>query len=85
MLLLKIFLMLGSLYQNKNNMIEIDKEFLKFCEKLGKDSTFVQGAGGNISIKDGEYLYIKGSGKWISNAVNENIFAILLSKNQEID
>ena len=58
-------------------MIEIDKEFLKFCEKLGKDSTFVQGAGGNISIKDGEYLYIKGSGKWISNATNENIFAIL--------
>ena len=58
-------------------MIEIDKEFLRFCEKLGKDNTFVQGAGGNISIKDREYLYIKGSGKWISNAVNENIFAIL--------
>ena len=49
-------------------MIEIDKEFLKFCEKLGKDSTFVQGAGGNISIKDGEYLYIKETfGKTIGN------------------
>ena len=64
-------------------MINVDKKFLEFCEKLGRDSSFVQGAGGNVSIKDDKNLYVKGSGKWISNALKENIFAVLPLKESQ--
>jgi rhamnose utilization protein RhaD (predicted bifunctional aldolase and dehydrogenase) len=34
----------------------------------------VQGGGGNTSIKDGQNLWVKASGTWLSRAVDEDIF-----------
>ncbi len=42
--------------------------------KLGQDRLLVQGAGGNVSWKENERLWIKGSGTWLANALHENIF-----------
>ena len=42
--------------------------------RLGKDSSLVQGAGGNTSIKQGQTLWIKASGKWLSAAEDEDVF-----------
>lgn len=46
----------------------------QMCADLGKDPLLVQGAGGNISWKEQETLWIKGSGTWLANANNEDIF-----------
>lgn len=46
----------------------------QFCAELGKDQLLVQGAGGNVSWKDGNTLWVKGSGTWLANAEVENIF-----------
>jgi len=37
------------------------RQVLQFCSRIGSDSTLVQGAGGNISWKDGNILWIKAS------------------------
>jgi rhamnose utilization protein RhaD (predicted bifunctional aldolase and dehydrogenase) len=39
-------------------------ELIKISNRVGKDSTLVQGGGGNTSVKtaDGKYMYIKTSG-----------------------
>ena len=46
----------------------------QFCAELGQDHLLVQGAGGNVSWKDGDTLWIKGSGTWLANAKVANIF-----------
>lgn len=46
----------------------------QMCADLGKDPLLVQGAGGNVSWKEHETLWIKGSGTWLANANNEDIF-----------
>jgi rhamnose utilization protein RhaD (predicted bifunctional aldolase and dehydrogenase) len=46
----------------------------QFCADLGRDPLLVQGAGGNISWKDGDTLWVKGSGTWLANAKLDNIF-----------
>lgn len=46
----------------------------QLCANLGKDRLLVQGAGGNISWKEGGMLWVKGSGKWLANADREDIF-----------
>ena len=46
----------------------------QFCAELGQDRLLVQGAGGNVSWKDGDTLWIKGSGTWLANAKAANIF-----------
>jgi rhamnose utilization protein RhaD (predicted bifunctional aldolase and dehydrogenase) len=46
----------------------------QFCAELGQDSLLVQGAGGNVSWKDGDTLWIKGSGTWLANAKVTDIF-----------
>ncbi len=50
------------------------KEVIHMCHKLGLDSTLVQGAGGNVSWKDGGTLWIKASGTWLSDAQTKEIF-----------
>ena len=45
-----------------------------FCKKIGSNSLLVQGAGGNISWKEDDVLWIKASGMWLIDAVKENIF-----------
>jgi len=46
----------------------------EYCAKLGKDSLLVQGAGGNVSWKENDTLWIKASGTWLSEAENSDIF-----------
>lgn len=46
----------------------------QLCVDLGKDRLLVQGAGGNVSWKENGILWVKGSGTWLANANQENIF-----------
>jgi rhamnose utilization protein RhaD (predicted bifunctional aldolase and dehydrogenase) len=42
--------------------------------RLGRDMTLVQGAGGNTSLKEGDVLWVKASGAWLSEADKRDIF-----------
>lgn len=44
------------------------------CARLGKDPLLVQGAGGNVSWKEGDVLWVKASGTWLARAEQEEIF-----------
>lgn len=46
----------------------------RYCAKIGSDPLLVQGAGGNISWKSGEMLWVKASGTWLADAEGESIF-----------
>lgn len=46
----------------------------EYCLRIGSDPLLVQGAGGNVSWKDGDTLWIKASGVWLANAGQEDIF-----------
>jgi rhamnose utilization protein RhaD (predicted bifunctional aldolase and dehydrogenase) len=52
----------------------IKEKILEFCNKIGRDRLLVQGSGGNVSWKDGDTLWIKGSGEKISDAKIKDIF-----------
>lgn len=57
--------------------IRQDSEFLalrQLSATIGSDSSLVQGAGGNTSIKTGDVLWIKASGKWLQAAQREDLF-----------
>jgi rhamnose utilization protein RhaD (predicted bifunctional aldolase and dehydrogenase) len=41
---------------------------------VGSDLALVQGAGGNISLKNGDRLIVKASGTWMSRALASDIF-----------
>lgn len=41
--------------------------------RIGTDLSLVQGSGGNTSIKDGNVLWVKASGTWLSEAEEKNI------------
>lgn len=45
-----------------------------FCTKIGKNPLLVQGAGGNISWKEENTLWIKASGTALASANEKNIF-----------
>jgi NAD(P)-dependent dehydrogenase (short-subunit alcohol dehydrogenase family)/rhamnose utilization protein RhaD (predicted bifunctional aldolase and dehydrogenase) len=49
-------------------------ELIKISKAVGKDSTFVQGGGGNTSVKtsDGKYMYIKASGTALKDMNEQN-------------
>jgi len=56
--------------------LEENEEFIKFLEfskEVGLDSSMVQAAGGNTSIKLGDTMWVKASGKWLMNACSEEI------------
>ncbi|HKP23954.1 MAG TPA: class II aldolase/adducin family protein, partial [Dongiaceae bacterium] len=42
--------------------------------RVGRDMTLVQGAGGNTSVKEGDVLWVKASGAWLSEADKREIF-----------
>ncbi len=48
--------------------------FLEFSRQIGSDSMWIQGAGGNTSCKNDNTMWIKGSGKWLSDAITKDIF-----------
>jgi rhamnose utilization protein RhaD (predicted bifunctional aldolase and dehydrogenase) len=45
-----------------------------YCAKIGTDSMLVQGAGGNVSWKEGDTLWVKASGTWLADAKVKDIF-----------
>lgn len=47
------------------------------CTDLGADITLVQGAGGNVSFKQGNDFWIKASGTWLADANRSSIFVHL--------
>jgi rhamnose utilization protein RhaD (predicted bifunctional aldolase and dehydrogenase) len=47
---------------------------VNYCAAIGADSLLVQGAGGNASWKDGDTLWVKASGTWLSDAAEKDIF-----------
>ena len=61
-----------------NNIREAVK---KFCTTIGSNSMLVQGAGGNISWKDGDTLWVKASGMWMADAEKNDIFVPVDLKN----
>lgn len=44
------------------------------CVALGRDPLLVQGAGGNVSWKEGDTLWVKASGTWLADAGDKDIF-----------
>ena len=65
-------------------MVSIHQSISQMCAKLGQDRLIVQGAGGNISWKEDEVLWIKGSGTWLANADKEDIFVPVDLKHLQI-
>jgi rhamnose utilization protein RhaD (predicted bifunctional aldolase and dehydrogenase) len=55
-------------------MLEELDELRRYSAEIGADSLLVQGAGGNTSVKDGGAMWIKASGKWLSDAAREDMF-----------
>lgn len=49
-------------------------EISAYCAKIGAAPLLVQGAGGNVSWKDGNTLWVKASGTWLADAAEKNIF-----------
>ena len=54
--------------------LNLPKSVNDFCAVIGSDPLMVQGAGGNVSWKDSDTMWIKASGKLLSQAKDENIF-----------
>lgn len=52
----------------------IEKQVKAFCAQIGADPLLVQGAGGNVSWKDGNVLWVKASGTWLVDAELKDIF-----------
>lgn len=46
----------------------------QYCARIGVDPLLVQGAGGNVSWKDGSTLWVKASGTWLADALKRDIF-----------
>lgn len=55
-------------------MVSVRQQISEYCALLGKDSDYIQGAGGNVSWKDGPILWIKASGAWLADALESDIF-----------
>jgi rhamnose utilization protein RhaD (predicted bifunctional aldolase and dehydrogenase) len=55
-------------------ILSIAKQVKAFCAHIGTDPLLVQGAGGNVSWKDGNLLWIKASGMWLADAEVKEIF-----------
>ena len=51
------------------------KKFYNVSEEIGKNYSLIQGAGGNTSFKDGDYIAIKKSGSNLSESSKSDIFS----------
>lgn len=51
-----------------------EQQIKAYCAKVGADPSLVQGAGGNVSWKDGNILWVKASGTWLADAEKKDIF-----------
>lgn len=50
------------------------KHLKEVSARVGRDMSLVQGAGGNTSMKEGDVLWVKASGAWLSEADKRDIF-----------
>src|SRR5436853_506601 len=56
-------------------MSEMDDEGIRqLSSRIGRDLNLVQADGGNTSLKDNGFLWVKASGKWLVHAMEEDIF-----------
>jgi rhamnose utilization protein RhaD (predicted bifunctional aldolase and dehydrogenase) len=46
----------------------------QYSARIGSDPSLVQGAGGNVSWKEGGTLHVKASGTWLADAERKDIF-----------
>jgi rhamnose utilization protein RhaD (predicted bifunctional aldolase and dehydrogenase) len=53
---------------------QILNELRRMSARVGRNILLVQGAGGNSSVKDGDVLWVKASGTWLSDAEDKDIF-----------
>ena len=59
--------------------------FLKYSKEIGMDPTMIQAAGGNTSLKQGNTMWVKASGKWLCDAQsNELMVPMSISKIKEV-
>jgi rhamnose utilization protein RhaD (predicted bifunctional aldolase and dehydrogenase) len=49
-------------------------DIIRFCHTIRKDPLLVQGAGGNVSWKEGDTLWVKASGTRLAEAAEKDIF-----------
>lgn len=54
--------------------MSLQQSVREFCAEIGKDPLLVQGAGGNVSWKEDDVLWVKASGTWLADANEEDIF-----------
>lgn len=50
------------------------EQILRFSSTIGSTPLFIQGAGGNLSWKEGNVLWVKASGTWLRDAKDKPIF-----------
>ena len=60
--------------ENNNFSQQEILDFKNISQKLGSNSSLVQAAGGNTSIKSSESMLIKASGTWLINSKKEEVF-----------
>ena len=53
---------------------DIERHVKAFCSRIGSDPLLVQGAGGNVSWKDGDALWVKASGTCLAEAELKETF-----------
>lgn len=56
----------------------IGRDVRKYCAEIGANPLLIQGAGGNVSWKDSDILWVKASGTWLSRANDQDIFVPLV-------
>jgi len=49
-------------------------ELIEISARIGRDLDLVQAGGGNTSVKEGETLWVKASGKWLIHAAEDDMF-----------
>ena len=62
------------------NIINLQNDLRDLSQYLGRNLDWVQGAGGNTSVKDNDTMLVKASGFWLSDAFEKNIFTCLSLK-----
>jgi len=60
-----------------SNTRDIRRQVESYCSQIGADPLLVQGAGGNVSWKDGNRFWIKASGTRLADAGRDDIFVPL--------
>jgi|SRR5579872_54565 len=57
----------------ESEMTDLDS-LRQLSARIGRNLSLVQAGGGNTSIKDGNTLWVKASGKWLVHAAEEDMF-----------